>query len=355
MEETIEVVETQVEAGSENTPEPTAVVTEKVVTEEVVQEEVKAEGFFDDEQVSENELKGIEEETETKTETQTDDKSGQETADARPKEDVKVDDGQPAKVETDPAEAADVKPPKGFVPQQALSEERGKRKELKQQLADVEAELADWKARTPETEEGADEFKVLSDAEYDELIDDHPQEALRYQRKLARHQASEKNAERRAATEDSQMESAFSAIEELAPGIYDDGSTVAVELGNFAVEQGFDPEFLNLITDPGSRISARDSKGSILLAEGAASVVRMISALKTRGAGVESEREAIRASLYEEVTKEVMGKLKAGGAATPPSINDLPGEGEIPGVGKILSEAQLAELPKSERAAYLGG
>ena len=385
-------------AAAENAP---AAEPQQAKATEATAENIVAEGgtltteipdFFVDEQVSEAELMGMEGEGGEKAggeggkepavkegDGDGEKPSGQkddDAAKAQPKEGADQDTDAAGKKEGD-GDNADAegkkkegegddgqkKPPEGYVPYQALSEERGKRQALSQKLADLQADYDDLKARvgdvsgTGEGEEGG-EFKVLSDTEFESLLEDDPQAAIRYQHKLARYQREQMTLSRRKADEQALISAAAGRIQQIIPGIYDEGSNAGEELGNFAVEHGLDPHFLTLLTDPRTKIIAPDSKGAVLLGEGAASVVSLLASL--RGKLSESDPKVIeekaREALREEITAEVMKKLKGGENQPSRGVLDVPGDaGDAPSTNRVMSEEEFAKLPAAEQERLLMG
>ena len=199
----------------------------------------------------------------------------------------------------------------------------------------------------------------MSDADFEQLAEEDPSAAAIYQHKLNRYQNTKRKTDAAASGEQDQIDFAATRLTELIPEQYHQSIITGDELADFAIESGFDPDFLTILTDPRTKIIPHEGKGATLLANGAASVIGMINALKSGKAGAQTDRAAIEAELTKEITErvtaEVMGKLKAGGDATPTSINDLPGNAETPGEQKALTEDELARLPEAERKAYLGG
>jgi len=326
--------------------------------------------FFTDEGVTEAELMGSNPEEEAKTGEETgkaetgDEKAGSEGEEtAKTEEDAdkakgddsgQDDDAATAKPTEEGADdAVTKKPPEGFVPYQALSEERTKRQALAQQLADLQAENESLKSKTGDAEK-AEEFKVLSDDEFDELLEEDPQEAIRYQHKLQTYQREQGNKAAQEDIENEQINVAASMIQQIVPGIYDEGSKAGEELGDFAVEHGLDPHFLTLLTDPRTKVMAAGSKGAVLMGEGAASVVSLLHNLRTRLSDPDAQREAIKESLREEITAELMKKFKGGSAS--PGVLDVPGDsGSIPNSGQMLSEEEFGRLPEAEQEKLLAG
>jgi len=264
----------------------------------------------------------------------------------------------PEKLEADPEKPesdAGGKPPKGFVPIQALQEERSKRKDLAQQLSELQ-EAVELLGKKEESE-GADEetkFVVLDDDAVESLIEEDPQEALRYQVRLQKHQAKQRAVNLAKQNEDLQVSEGVVEIQQIIPDIYEENSSSGADLADFAVEKGFNPEYLTLLTDPRTKLIAPDGKTKMILGVGAASVIKVLNDLKS-GTPVTKDalRQQIEQEITEEVTQKVLAKIK--GDPAPMSINDLPGAPEEIRGDTILSEAQLSKMSKAEVDAYLRG
>ena len=243
------------------------------------------------------------------------------------------------------------KPPKGFVPIQALQEERGKRKEIAHQLLELQEAVELLGKQDVDT---VDEFVILDDAAVENLIEEDPQEALRYQLKLQKHQAKQRAINLAKQSEDLQISEGVVEIQHIIPDIYEENSSSGSALADFAVEKGFNPEYLTLLTDPRTKLIAPDGKTKVVLGVGAASVIKVLNDLKS---GMPANKDELRQQLEKEITEEVTQKVlaKIKGDPVPVSINDLPGAAEEIRGDTILSEAQLSKMSKAEVDAYLRG
>lgn len=266
------------------------------------------------------------------------------------------------------------KPPEGYVPLAALREERTQRKQLADDLANLRAELQALKTAPKAGEEP--EFKILSEAEFNQLVEDAPVEAIKYTKKLQEYEAKQakvnevkKQTEAQEQWEQSVVGKTIQRIETEVPGIYDDEATINSELTAFASEQGLDPVYLSVFSDPRTRIIPPGQKNPIILGEGAAELISML--YKVYSAKGKGSREAIEkelrtafdtelseklaakeAEVTEKITKEVMGKLKE--QPTYRSLGDAPGSGDTPLSGP-LTEAQIAKMSPEELRRALGG
>jgi len=140
----------------------------------------------------------------------------------------------------------------------------------------------------------------------------------------------------------------------VVPDIYDENSETASQLADFAVENGFDPDYLPLLTDPRSKIIAPDGKTKMVLGTGAASVIKLLHELKNQTPKTADDiRSEIEQEITEQVTQKILAKMK--GDTAPMSINDLPGAPEEIRGDTILTEAEMARMSKDEVDAYLRG
>lgn len=342
-EETTSQATPAAEAAQSATAEPASISNTIDVTAESEAQATGFEGLFDSENVSEAELMGEDPQAAEKS-------SETKPADTSPAKDEK-------KAE-EPIEEG--KPPKGFVPIQALHQERGQRQLMSQELAHLRSELEaikSGKATTPEVSKPdlvEPEFKVLSEAEFDALVEEDPVEAIKYDRKLRAHEAKQAQKARSADQEQSLIERSVGMMAEAVPGLYDQGSDVNAKLSNFAVEKGFaDLDGLALVTDPRTRII--DANGQPrMLGETAAHLVVMLNNLfqeTNKDDGSKALTERIRA----EVTKEVLSKITQPAGAEHRSIGDIPGDAGNTNVSAILTEAEFAKLSEADQRRLLGG
>jgi len=263
------------------------------------------------------------------------------------------------------------KPPEGFVPKEALAQARSQVRVLKDELAKVKAEIQEKPAvqqRIPQDDKWKD-FKVLSDAEYDQMVDDDPIEAQKYTRKLMQYERYQEQQERaKAQVQQSKahfqslVDQSVKSIEEAVPGIYEEDSDVASQLATFAVEHGFsDDNYLDAMTNPATLIIPPGHDKSYVLGPGAASLIKLLNNLraKTKDASDpaklrEEIQKEIEPKLREEITKELVAKFKGAGTDKFKSLTEVPGSGDKPDAsGKALTEAEWAKLSDEEREKYL--
>ena len=320
--------------------------------------------FGDESKPTEEELQGIEpaepkkEEPQEKKEEPPDSEAKGEEKAEEPKEEVK---------EEEPKEPD--KPPAGFVPHQALTEARNQIKALREEIQTLKERPPESVKPPPSTDDSKwKDFKVLSDDEFSELVEDDPTEALKYQNKLRQFEryAEAKEQAQRQQTEAQKRTESFvrewtGKISEAVPGIYDEGSEVGRQLAVFAEEMGFDdPTYLETMTDPRTLIVPPGSNQSYVLGPGAAGLIKLLANAKKKissAADQKKLREEITKELepqiLERVTKELTAKFK--GTAGYKSLTTVPGGGEEVTDGTILSETEWAKLPKEKREKLLSG
>lgn len=328
--------------------------------------------LFDEQAPSEAELSGDSTEEATATEKK-EEGAAEETEKAEGE--AETSEKEPAEKETKSAEEetkeevkADGKPPAGYVPHAALHEERVARQELRQEVADLRQELAGIKQAKEVPAEDA--FKVMSDEEFDELAEEDPSKAVKYQRNLDRHLRAKdvETAKDSARGEQNRQDqhiinSSFAKMDAAVPGLRDESNSVNGDLRQFAVENGFDADFLSVMTAPGTLILPEGAEKAVLLGDGAAGLVDMIYRLQS--SSVKNDPKTLRATIKAEllkeltpkITEELMKKFKspAHGAADFKSLGDVPG-GTSDGIVSTggFTEAQYAAMPPEQRDKLLG-
>ena len=359
-------------------------------------------GSLFDEDVSDAELQGESKETTEEKETAASESKGEdgktesdkaqtaeekEAKEAEAKKEVeakKVDETEAEKAKTDEkTDEVDYSkpPPTGYVAIPALKESRRETEAVKGQLEianqniqALQAQVAAPKVEA-ETDDEFKDFKVLSDNELKELTEDDVEEAVLYMNKLSRFkevQSSRKQREQIEQYEQQQVEAVIGkSVERISsevPGIYEEGNTIGNELFEFAVENGFNNEFLTLLTSPGTRITPVDKDGNISdksypLADGAASLVTMLYKLRESSKmndseNLRSEIEAeVRKDEREKVTRELMDKFKNETTGqTFKSIADSPGgSNDEPGGKQFYTEKDFSNMSDEEERKVLGG
>ena len=356
------------EAKAENTvnePLPSDIRDE--ARETVV--DVEFEPLFEKEAVTEEELMGEEIATDDK-ETAPSEPEGEKKEEPAepPKEELKEEVKEEAKEEPKEEAPKDDKPdyskppPKGYVPIPALHEERKKNQSLQSEIAKLQGEIEAAKSSVALKSEFSD-FKELSDKEFQELLEEDPVEAIKYDRKLRKfeeHRAAEKRAEgmrQRIEEEHKQITAAvFDEMVREVPGLrYKENRNEAEALIDFAVESGMDEAVLAVLTNPGTKIIPPGESAPLLLANGALGLLRLIKNAHGR-ANNKPDETKIRERIEKEVTDKLMGKLKQTETDSYRSLDSAPGASDTPKkTGKILSESELKRLNPEEYERYLMG
>ena len=356
-------------------------------------------GLFEDESKhSEEDLTGIDSEKEAKEKSEAEEKKKEEEAAAAKSkdEDKKVGEKKEAKAkegaeavkakedeakakaeaeakEKEASEKKDVIPPKGFVSKQALKEARDDIKALRDEVATLKA--------TPTTprETKADakwkDFKELSNKEYDELVDEDPQEAMKYSHRLEQfkeYKSEKKKAENQTQDNqrkfDSMVDEWTEKINEAVPGVYEEDSEVGSGLADVAKELGFEDEnYLSVMTDPRTMVIPHGQKETFFLGPGVMGLLKVLSNAKSKiktasGADEGTLREEITkeltAEITKKVTKQITEKLKGAKGEEFKSITDVPGGGDEVELGvEPQSEEDWAKLKRTnpEKAKELLG
>lgn len=320
-----------------------------------------------------------EEKTEAKAESKTEEKA----PDEKPADSTKVEDKAVADKGTEGEPKSDAKPeeksqdqgkpPKGFVPHQALAEERHRRQKLGEQVASLTQQVADLQAKVAgkKSDDAVDsDFKVLSEEEFEQLAADDPVEAVKYDRKLRRYEEQRRvNQQVEVATKAAVTEG-VARIREVIPGVFDPESGVAKALTDFAAENGLDGQTLDLVTDPATRIEVKTKDGRkimVPLGMGAAAVSEMIyksytalksfnkeAAEKTLRETLQKEYDAKLETAKKELAAEIVKKIRT----DPDAYRDvtlIPGAAPTPDKGGYVSEKQMRAMTPEQQRAFLGG
>lgn len=350
-------------------------------------EGVDFEPLFESENVTEAQLRG---EESTGEETATPEPKAEETAEAskglekteetKPEEkaeetEKKAEPEQKAepekKSEAKPEEKAKPeKPPEGYVPHQALHQERQTVKELRAENARLTAELEKASTKEPADAEEFKDFKVLSEAEFRELMEDDPDEATLYQYKFTKYQSHQREvqerqlAEKRAVdAERAILDKSLTDINQMLPGIYEGKNEMVGRLVDFASELGVHPTYLAAITDPTTQLRTKSGQ-SMLLGPGAVQMVSLvknafekISAMPNEAKLRETIEAEVRAKIENELKAELMKKFQTNPEQDFVSLDQVAGSGERKTGGKtgILTESDFARASEAEQRAWLGG
>lgn len=233
--------------------------------------------------------------------------------------------------------------------EKALAAERARVKSLQYQIAQT-PQIP--QAQPVQTEK---EFKVLSEPELEELMEDDPMKAVKYTAKLQGHYRQEDARRQQDAQRESIVSESMGRISDIVPGIYDQGSDVGLKLTEYAVDKGFDVSTLAALSNPGTQIIVPGENSPRLVGDGAVALVGMINS-GFRGGDDSALRAQIEKEVTERVTKEFTRKLKASPGA--PNLGDLPAsskESSISSTWKPMSETELRVLTPDQRERYRRG
>lgn len=275
------------------------------------------------------------------------------------------------------------KPPKGYVPHQALAKERTAKKEeragrlqAEERLAALEKENAALKANRQEGDkEGVDsreaqfkDFKILSRDDFKALQEDDPIAAQDYLYNLNEYRsyqeeqkAAETAKQQSEQTQKAIIETAQEDMREAAPDLFLEDGTISGEredeLIAFAEENGLDGYSLAVLTDPKTEITIPGDPNRYLLGSAAAGLLKMV--VNTQKTLASIDPNALKATAKKEaeseVTREITSKItKSGGDIR--SIGDAaPSGGENLDLHKPMTEREWAKLPPEERRRRMGG
>ena len=255
-------------------------------------------------------------------------------------------------------------PPKGFVPLQALHEERGRRQSLEQEILRLRREN-DALLQLPEmgdAEKPDSDFKVLTDAEEDALMEEDIVAYQKYAKDLRKYTESQRAKVATEAHDAAIIESSLAAMNDAVPGIFDESSNANKALTGFAAAHGLPPQVLSVLTDPKTRVILPGQKQPVLMGKATVELVKFIrnTFMKVQQAApvdrdaVKKEIEAeLRNTLTKEITQEVMGKITNNRTGYR-NIDQAPGSSDIPKTGPF-SEADMAKLTPEQLRVALGG
>lgn len=273
--------------------------------------------------------------------------------------------------EGEASQDADKIPP-GLVKIQALHDERYKRQSAVHQLTQAQARISELESiieegRQPGEDGELKDFKVLSQAEVDELAEDDPAEAAKYLSRLHRYQTLEqqkRDRERISAEAKQQKETLVSEatreIEAAVPGIYDSNNEIGSKLTQFASDRGLSPQIISLISDPNTVLIPPGSNQPMILGKGASQVVSMIYSVYQQLQN--TDPTALRSQIESELTQKIKAaaaaeftqKLKTGDAIKP-GLGDIPSASENSLASAPIGEEAWAKMSKEARTKALGG
>lgn len=309
--------------------------------------------FFEDENISEDELMGTEETSESdssKEESEENSESEQSaseenagTDDSSDKEDSEETNQEEENEEVN-KEGDEDKPPKGFVPHQALNQERVRRQELARENADLKARLLEQEQA--KLKDLPKEFEFKSEEELAELMEEDPTAALAYIRQeqkafFARNQsdrAQQIESELKVETE-YLVNSAWEDMQESIPELFDPKSSNDYnnKLTDFAVKNGgFKKTDLALLTNPETRFLTPDGQVQIF-GPIAAGITKMINN-SFKASDSTDLRKEIETELRQQITQDLISKFKSSGGS--PDFKSLE---QAPSRGKEVSSAPASE------------
>ena len=335
---------------TEATPEPAAITDTVDAEGQSEGQAVEHESLFD-EAVSEAELMG--EEAGPATETK-------EAVSSPPKAAKETDPTPEAVTKEEPPADGQEKPPKGFVPLQALQQERTQRQTLSTKVQQLEAQLAAAKDKADGVKPAdttTDDFTVLSEEEFNSLVEEDPVEAIKYDRKLRAYEHTQAQKAEAAKSEQDIVDRSIGMMSEAVPGLYDQDNDANEQISAFATEKGFvDMDGLSLITDPRTRIIPVGGGKPRLLGETAAHLVTMLGNLfqESKNGKPIDNTAAVTEKVKAEVTKDLLSKLKQSQSGHM-SLGDVPGDSGLDGLTQPLTEEAYAKLSGADKRRYLGG
>ena len=290
-------------------------------------------------------------------------------------------------------EKGEAKPPEGYVPHEALHQEREKRKQLAVEVNDLRATIAglqaagrkpgqDTRAGQPgkvaipediredvaafsnahpnlaevveqDTAEGRDLRNCIAEYGPDDPITASLAHSLsgklEYQR--AQQEVLERDARIAQARSDAFVDKCLDQMEEAVPGLFAEDSTAGEDLLASAGKAGFDPRVIAPLTDPRAVIAVPDGQGGqrkMLLGAGAVQVVKMLAKLTESQAG---SADGVTTFSKEDVDKMV---AEAVSDALKKSTTDKPGKqyrglGSAPGAADVPEDvATLEDISEEE-------
>lgn len=251
----------------------------------------------------------------------------------------------------------------------AVGKERQQVKSLRtenQRLAAENEQLRQPKEAIDKEAEKFKDFKVLSEEEYDNLVDADPDAASKYLYKFNKYKDYQGQINSRKTTE-AQAKSAeqeivnygIQELEKVLPGITQGKNDLASKLTEFAIKHGVDDSVLAVLTDPRTKVITPRGE-NLIIGDGAAQLVSLIKSTFEAVSNV-PDREKIEAELrpkiLAEVQREVIEKLKQNPSMGFRSLDALAGSGDKdakPFTG-IVTEADFAKMTDAEAKAALGG
>lgn len=222
-------------------------------------------------------------------------------------------------------------------PDQDLQRSREEHQRVVGEISQLRAELRDLRGPGEENEPDdaepdESEFTKLSDKEFEELLEDDPIEAIKYERKLKRFEEKRKEEDSLKAQEQAAIEGSLALMEKAVPGLFDEGSGVADTLAEFAINNDFEGEYLAVLTDPSTKVIIDDPKNP----------------KKTITVPLGPAAAALTSFIYK--AHEAIKKGKPAGGSKGSSKKKIDSSAET-----TISESEFAKMSEKEKAEYLGG
>jgi hypothetical protein len=274
-------------------------------------------------------------------------------------------------------EGDSTKPPKGYVPLQALHEARTRASGLQAEVTQLKAKL--YEATKPkkvepplvtETEVSKfKDFKVLSKAEAAALMEDNATAGLEYVEKLSEYMdyssrlakqqvldASEKAKEAQEEAEAAKVrESVYTEFERLIPNIMAEDRTVSNDWADFAESKGFSEDLFPLLS-PDTIISPA-GKEPFRVGKNAVGLLKMIMELR-KAPSKDDLKKQIRTELTKELKAELGNKAVAdikSKKAVKPQMQDIPDAAKSTPKLVVLSDKAYEKLSEQDKQRYLMG
>lgn len=340
--------------------------------------------LFGESMPTEAELKG-EEASEEPTEEPTEATSeGTESESPSPSDEEQEGETQEAESDEQTEEKESQKPPAGYVPLQALHEERGRRQQQAEELKYLREEIERLKVAKPEPQEERKAAKIPEDLveevndfaksypEYAEMIREGSKEGDRLRQRLSEYgpavafDLAENIAFRREVSSSREQEGkqreemerrvtyekCTGRIQQAIPEFYSEDGKVVQEIVNFANKQGIDQQTLAALSNPYTEMVVDGEK--VVLGERAADFTIMLHNLmqSERGASPETISKKVEEEAKKK-TAETVGKKFKEKTSDYRSLGDAARQ---PGDTKVedMSPTQWHRLSDEEKMAWLG-
>lgn len=345
-------------------------VSEEELGKEAEPEEPSEIEDTDDSEPSEDEDKAEETEVpeEETTEEPEEEKAAEEETTEEPEEE---------KAAEEEPDGDSTKPPKGYVPLQALHEARTRVTGLQAEVTQLKAKLYEatkpQKVEPPlvtETEVSKfKDFKVLSKDEAAALMEDNATAGLEYVEKLseymdyssrlAKQQVLDASAKAKEAQEEAEAakirESVYTEFERLIPNIMAEDRTVSNDWADFAESKGFSEDLFPLLS-PDTIISPA-GKEPFKVGKNAVGLLKMIMELR-KVPSKDDLKKQIRTELTTELKAELGNKAVAdikSKKAAKPQMQDIPDAAKGTPKSVVLSDKAYEKLSEQDKQRYLMG